>query len=56
MHRTFPQIGGATVSVGSGLYSLVGNALPMVQFGAALVAIVAGIMSIISVVRHWKDK
>ncbi len=56
MHITFPQIFGAGVSVGTGVYSVIGAALPVVQFLAACIAIVAGALSIASVIRHWKDR
>ena len=54
-HNIDPStIAGAIVTVFSGLFSFFGSTLPVVQWFAAIVAIVVGITTFVKIVKDWR--
>lgn len=51
-----PGLGAATISVGSGLISFFTASLIVVQWSAGMIAILAGIASLASVIKHWNRR
>ena len=50
---THPAIAGTVVTIGSGAYSFFGTTLVVVQWFAAIIAVAAGILTIIHLLKHW---
>lgn len=49
-----PAIVGSFVTVSSGAYSFFGTTLAVVQWLAAAVSLVVGVLTIIHLIRNWK--
>ena len=52
-HHITPVIAGTAVAVASGAYSFFGTTLVIVQWFAAAVAALAGLMTIAYTIKHW---
>lgn len=50
-----PGVLGSMISIMSGITSFTAHELPVVQFFAAIVAIITGIMSTAWVIKRWRD-
>ncbi len=50
---THPAIAGTVVTIGSGAYSFFGTTLVVVQWLAAAVAVIAGVLTIVHLIRNW---
>src|SRR5882762_390325 len=52
---THPAIAGTVVTIGSGAFSFFGSTLVVVQWLAAAVAVVAGVLTIIHLIKTWNS-
>jgi len=52
-NHTHPAIAGTVVTLGSGAYSFFGTTLVVVQWLAAAVAVMVGVLTIIHLLKNW---